>query len=329
MKKQLRINKNFSRKTKNKRYKRSSIKNRMKEIRKNRILLLLPSRIKLFYNPKFLLSQRPESIEHFFKLFCERFIFDQNTSHMKLPKPYCLHLYVPLCFVDELINDENVLLLLHRRYYTSGDCLKGRFKGDCLEDLTFVFDHAQYQKISILPFILFSRDFYTISLKSKQQQNDIHEAVDSFNMRKNNNDANIEEIEQQSLLSHNKFTLPQFASRLIYFKKDPNYTDKVYIYSEIYTRRDLQYLITNMEIIVQKYIDNVLFLYFLLEFRITFSNEQKLDLEIWFRTTLESYISNSKENLKNKNLDCEVNLRTHGCCKIMKHFRSKTNKNNY
>lgn len=321
--------KNFSKIVKRKRYKKLSMKNRLKKVREKRILSLLPSRIKFFYNSQFMFSSQPQNNDDFFKAFCKRFIFDPQISYRQIPKPYCLHLHIPLSFVNELIDGEDVLLLMHRRYFSSGDCLKGRFKGDSLEYLIYLGESVHYEKILIFPFILFFPDYDKAFAEKKPQTRNY---ADLFNFIKGNHSDKLKE-EEIFTQKENDLRSPSFPSymgrRAVYFKKHPRSQYKIQAFEEVYIRRNYEYLLKNKEKIIINYLENLLFMYFEKEFRMVFSDNKKIELEMWFREELDKYpfcVENysSKENKVNSST-----FRSHGRCEIMKSFRLKTFKTKY
>jgi hypothetical protein len=119
---------NVSRKRHKRRYKRMSIKARMRKVSNAKPPPKQPWLTQIFQDPHFSFSLPPVCARSFLRAFCERYIFDMRVLHLYIPSPYCMHLYLEACYTEDLLQGEDVLAKTHTRYFIKGDFTRGIFR---------------------------------------------------------------------------------------------------------------------------------------------------------------------------------------------------------
>lgn len=319
-------NRNFSRKMKNCRYKRRSMKTRIKELVKKRRAKFNALQTKSINNSKFSFFSNIICCESFFKNFCNKFIFSADICQMHIPKPHCFHVEISSWYIEDLIKGRDVLSLIHRRYCNNKKFSNKISQTYSIEEKLFDLCYRYARKSKTLPFVLMcpSQEEVVENLifDIEALQNNDSYPFERLEYFQNNVDfmlANPQNCKQNAF---------QYRSglRTTYIEPSPDSKDGFKIFSEMYLEIDELFLLENVCLIIHKYLKSVLFTYFSAEFSMQFSKLQQEELEIWFKAKTEEYSLIHYNDACGNSFYLSEKVRYHGRCKLMRGFKNQPKK---
>lgn len=299
-----------------------SVRARMRRAREAKPPSKQPWLTKLFRDPHFHFSVPPICARSFFRAFCEQYIFDMRVSHLYIPAPYCMHLYLEACYIDDLLQGEDVLAKTHSRYFIKGDFTRGILRMPAKERMFWSGDFRRGKRSVLLPFIIFTPDLKKM-IEPVDPLCDMSIAElclqdtppDPENMDDNGNwmrDRSFWGIDCD------------LGYRTEYIYKDPEDPTYYCAMTKEYVPVTHAYIAKNKDVIMTSYFSSFLLSYFKREFGLCYGKKERDRLESWFNSRTKAYSTDCVPFCFEGRAIKPERPRTRDQCRVMKSLEGKT-----